>query len=73
MRKKAIEAEVKTWLDVNIHTWLEEHPDWFNEHKMFIIAEDYIDDPETLARIRTRYVKKMIQERRGNFMARALT
>ena len=38
---------------------------------MSIILEDYIDNPEILALVRTRNVKNIIQERRGSFMGEA--
>jgi hypothetical protein len=70
--QRAICPEVKAWLNANIHTWLEEQPDWFNEHAMLIIPEDYIDNSQTLACIRTCSAQAMIQERRGSFMGGAL-
>ena len=59
-------------MNANIHTWLEEQPEWFNEHAMSLIPEDYIEDPEILPRIQTRNAEKIIQEWRGSFMGRAL-
>jgi len=70
--RKAIGSEVKAWLNVNIPIWLEQQPEWFNDHAMSIIPEDCIDDPEILTRIRTRNVEKIIQEPRGSFMGVAL-
>jgi len=61
--QKAIGAEVKNWVNVNIPIWLEEHPDWFNAHAMSLIPEDFIDDPSLLARVRTRNVTQIIKAR----------
>ena len=65
-------AEVKIWINAKTPIWLEEQPEWFNDHAMSIIPEEYIDDPEILARIRTRNIQEIIRERRGSFMGGAL-
>jgi hypothetical protein len=70
--QEAIGDFVKIWLNANIQTWLEEQPEWFKDHAMSTIPEDYIYDSEILARIRTHHVEKIIQERRGSFMGGAL-
>jgi len=51
---------------------LEQQPEWFNDHAMSIIPEDFIDDLKILARIRTRNVQDMIQELRESFIGGAL-
>ena len=63
---------VKAWLNANIHAWLEEQPKLFNEDAMSLIPEHCTDDSGILACIRTRSVKKIIQERRDSFMGGAL-
>jgi hypothetical protein len=63
---------VKSYVNANVLTWLEKQAEWFNEHAMSVIPEDYIDDPEILARIRTRSVENIIRGWQGSFMGGTL-
>jgi hypothetical protein len=59
-----IGAEVKAWINERLPLWLEEPPEWFNDHKRSIIPDDFVTDPEILVRLRTNNVKMIIEQRR---------
>ena len=59
-----IGAEVKAWINERLPMWLEEPPEWFNDHKRSIIPDDFVTDHEILVRLRTNNVKKIIEQRR---------
>jgi hypothetical protein len=59
-----IGAKVKAWINERLPLWLEEPPEWFNDHKRSIIPDDFVTDPEILVRLRTNNVKKIIEQRR---------
>jgi hypothetical protein len=59
-----IGKEVKAWINEKLPLWLEEPPEWFNDHKRSIIPDDFVIDPEILVRLRTNNVKKIIEQRR---------
>jgi len=61
--QKAIGPKIKAWVTARLPFWLAERPEWFNEHAISIIPEEYIDDPKLLAHVRIRSVREIIQER----------
>ncbi|GMH50385.1 hypothetical protein TrRE_jg1133 [Triparma retinervis] len=61
-----IAKEVKVWLNKQLPIWLDESPEWFNDQKMSILPDDYIEDPEILRRVRTKNVKEIIEQRRAS-------
>ncbi|GMI40269.1 hypothetical protein TrCOL_g11552 [Triparma columacea] len=59
-----IGKEVKAWINEKLPLWLEEPPEWFNDHRRSVIPDDFVTDPEILVRLRTNNVKKIIEQRR---------
>jgi hypothetical protein len=63
-----IGKEVKAWVNERLPLWLEEPPEWFNDQRRSIICniipDDFVADPEILVRLRTKNVKKIIEQRR---------
>jgi hypothetical protein len=59
-----IGAEVKAWINERLPLWLEEPPEWFDDHKRSIIPDDFVTDPEILVELRTYNVKMIIEQRR---------
>ena len=55
--RDVIGEDVKHWVGERLPTWLEEKPEWFNEQKMSVIFDEYVEDKRLLARIRTRRVQ----------------
>jgi hypothetical protein len=59
-----IGAEVKAWINEKLPLWLEEPPEWFDDHKRSIIPDDFVTDPKILVELRTYNVKMIIEQRR---------
>jgi hypothetical protein len=59
-----IGAKVKAWINERLPLWLEEPPEWFDDHKRSIIPDDFVTDPEILVELRTYNVKMIIEQRR---------
>ncbi|GMI43721.1 hypothetical protein TrCOL_g13532 [Triparma columacea] len=72
-----IGAEVKVWINERLPLWLEEPPEWFNDHKRSVIPDDFVTDPKILVRLRTNNVKRIIEKRRrssvGDIFATQMT
>jgi hypothetical protein len=72
-----IGAEVKAWINERLPLWLEEPPEWFNDHKRSVILDDFVTDPKILVRLRTNNVKRIIEKRRrssvGDIFATQMT
>ena len=47
-----IAPEVRTWLNSNIEEWNETEPAWWTEKMKAIVPDDFVDDPDVLAKIR---------------------
>ncbi|GMH92014.1 hypothetical protein TrST_g564 [Triparma strigata] len=60
------ESELRHWLNDNLKGWVQNKPEWFDEHKQAIIPDDLVDDPKLLLNIRGREVKTIQQRRRSS-------
>ena len=59
-----IGPDVRAWIDERLPVWLEEEPEWFNDQRRSIIPDDFVTDLAILARLRTKNVEAIIEQRR---------
>ena len=63
-----IGEEVKVWLNKRLPVWVEEQPEWWNDHAKSIIPDWAVDDKTILATIRSTPVEQIRTSRRGSVL-----